>query len=209
MSGYRKEVDNLRSHINTLRAGLVVACIVILLLWRGWNNAPQTLTVDIPPDLSQGVRVTPGAKHPANIFAFTHYIWQQLHRWPNDGRTDYGANIYRLQAYFTPVFSASLTGDMEARSRAGELSNRIRTMRLSMDGAYEARRVDTLSATSWVVWLDEEIEETVNGVSIKCMVVRYPLRVVAFNADPERNPFGLAIAGYQNTPERVGDCPSR
>ena len=41
------------------------------------------------------------------------------------------------------------------------------------------------------------------GETIKNTAVHYALRVVRYDVDPERNPFGLALAGFATTPERL------
>jgi len=33
--------------------------------------------------------------------------------------------------------------------------------------------------------------------------VRYPIKVVRLDIDPERNPFGLALDCYDGTPQRI------
>ena len=38
---------------------------------------------------------------------------------------------------------------------------------------------------------------------MKRVVVRYPLRVVRFDLDPERNKWGLALDCYQGTPQKI------
>ncbi|EAN5736395.1 DUF2895 family protein, partial [Salmonella enterica] len=38
---------------------------------------------------------------------------------------------------------------------------------------------------------------------VKRALTRYPLRVVKWEGDPERNPFGLALDCYAGTPQRL------
>jgi len=45
----------------------------------------------------------------------------------------------------------------------------------------------------WHVTLDTEITETMLGQPVKHSYVRYPLRVVRYRFDPEKNPYGLAL----------------
>ena len=40
---------------------------------------------------------------------------------------------------------------------------------------------------------DAEIDETVRGVPVKKVAIRYPLVVTRFEVDPEANPWGLAL----------------
>jgi len=57
------------------------------------------------------------------------------------------------------------------------------------------------------VWLDFNIQEFVRGMEVKNIKIRYPIRVVRFNVDPERNPWGLALDGFGGDgPRRLTDA---
>ena len=49
-----------------------------------------------------GAKLRAGEVPPPNVYAFAHYIWQQVNHWGRDGDKDYGAAIFRMQAYITP-----------------------------------------------------------------------------------------------------------
>ena len=184
---YRKEIDNVRAHIRSLRAVIGLQALAIALLWWGWHQAPRAIRVFHPPDLP-----------PATVYAFAHYLFQQLNRWPQDGEQDYGRQIYRLAAYLTPRYRAELLADLDLRGRRGELSYRQRGVQEVPGHGYAEQRVEVLGNDAWVVWLDLEIAETVRGMTVKTTVVRYPLRVVRHAVDPEANPWGLAISSDES-----------
>ena len=46
------------------------------------------------------------------------------------------------------------------------------------------------------MWLDLELSESVKGMTVKRAAIRYPLRVVSLDVDPEANPWGLALDGF-------------
>jgi integrating conjugative element protein (TIGR03746 family) len=169
--------------------------------------------VHIPPDLRAGSTQPVHEVPQPNVYAFAYYIWQQLNRWPEEGSEDYGRNIFRLAAYVTPAFRAQLTRDMEQRGRRGELTRRVRMVREAPGAGFETRRVEVVEdGQSWVVWLDLDIVESVRGMDVKQTQVRYPLRVVRYDVDREKNPWGLALAGFASAPERIeprneGDRP--
>ena len=200
---YRKELDSARSHINTLRGVIGVMALVALGLWFGWQQAPDRLTVHIPPELRTGGVLEAGEVHPASVYTFAFYIWQQLHRWPEDGRADYPDNLWSLQAFLTPRFQQTLEADREQRERRGELRDRSRFIR-EIDGLrYTPDRVQATGDGTWTVWLDVEVEERIDGERVKQVFIRYPLRVVAYDIDPESNPWGLALAGFVQDPYRI------
>ena len=206
MQRYRYEIDNVRSHLRSLRAVIALQLLFIVALWIGWMRMPSTITVHIPPDLRSGSVLALNEVPPANVYAFAFYIFQQLNRWPENGAEDYGKAIFRIAAYLTPEFRNQLIADMEAKGKRGELAHRVRSLQAIVDHGYEERRVDVLSKDVWVVWLDLELDESVKGMTIKHTRIRYPLRVVRYAVDAEANPWGLALDGFAaEGPKRLGN----
>lgn len=193
---YRREIDNVRAHVNTLRGVIALLAVLLLLLWYGWDHAPAYLRIHIPPDIRSGAVMAVNEVPPANVYAFAYYIFQQLNHWPDDGEKDYGAAIFRLSPYLTPRYRARLKSDLELRGRRGELAYRRRGIQELPGHGYEERRVDILDKNTWVVWLDLSVSEWVQGMTVKQTAIRYPLRVVRYDVDPELNPWGLALDGF-------------
>jgi len=203
MRRYRYEIDNVRAHLRSLWVVIGLQLLVILALWFGWSQAPKTLTVHIPPDLRSGAVLTVGEVPPANVYAFAIYIFQQLNRWPEDGAQDYGKAIFRVSPYLTPRYRADLIADMDLKGRQGELAYRVRGVQEVPGHSFEEKRVDVLSKGIWVVWLDLDLYESVKGMTVKRTDIRYPIRVVHQDIDPEVNPWGLALDGF------AGEGPRR
>lgn len=203
MFRYQKLADDQRAHIGTLRGVIGLQLLVIGGLWYGWENAPQHITVHIPPDLRAGVAQGIQAIPDYNVYVFAHYIFQQLHRWPENGAVDFGQRLYALSAYLTPAYRSQLLATLEARGQGGELAERVRALQLLPGHGYDPSRVRILSPDTWIVQLDLELIETVRGLTVKNPLIRYPLRVVRYAVDPERNPWGLALDGYGEPPQRI------
>jgi len=207
MRRYRYEIDNVRAHLRSLWAVIAIQAAMIGGLWFGWSQAPERLTVHIPPDLRSGAVLAVDEVPPANVYAFAFYIFQQLNRWPEDGAADYGRAIFRVSPYLTPRYRADLLAELEQKGRQGELAYRVRGMQAIPGHGYEERRVDVVSGGVWIVWLDLDLLETVKGMTIKRTAIRYPLRVVRFAVDPEANPWGLALDGFgADGPRRLTDA---
>ncbi len=203
MTRYRDQSSSQQAHITTLRGVVGFQCLVIIGLWLGWSHAREAMRVHIPPDLRNGVSLAFDEINPANVYGFASYIFQQANYWQTDGSKDYPQQLSALAAYFTPHYLSTLNSEMELRSKHGELLGRTRTIQALPGSAYEQRRVDILDDHSWLVWLDFQIIESVRGMEIKNVKIRYPIRVVRFAVDPEHNPWGLALDGYS------GDGPRR
>ena len=200
---YRDENSTLKSHINSLRIVIGFQLLLIVGLWYGLHQSRNDIRLHIPPDLRSGAILKPDEVPPPNVYAFAHYIFQQLNHWEENGETDYGKQVFRMAAYLTPEFRQFLTHDLELRGKRGELSGRVRGIQLIPGHGYEERRVDVLDRNTWLVWLDFRIEETVRGMDVKSLDIRYPIRVVRYDVDPEINPWGLALDGFG------GDGPRR
>lgn len=196
MRKYRHEIDNVRAHVRSLWIFIGIELGTILVLGFTLLRAPDDIVVHIPPDLRSGATLRPDEPTPANVYAFTFYIFQQLNRWPENGAEDYGKAIYSLAAYLTPKFRSELQKELELKGRRGELINRVRSIHERPGHGYENAKVIIESETSWIVNIDVELHESVKGMSIKHTLIRYPLRVVKFAVDPETNPWRLALDGF-------------
>lgn len=181
-------------HIKTLRWLVLVLLIALAVLW--WRNIvlQDARRLYIPPDLTHGL-VTDLQNVPEPlVYTFAYHIFQQLHRWPEDGEKDYPQKIYALQAFLTPICRRMLEQDMNEKYRLGELRQRARALQEVFGQSYTPDRVIKLSPGTWLTWLDVEISEWINDHPVKDVTLRYPLRVVRFDVDRELNPWGLALA---------------
>ncbi len=206
MSRFRNKVDAQQAHIFSLRMAVLVLALLCTGLFYGWQAAPRELTIHVPPDLRTGSTRKWWDVPPENIYAFALYIFGQLNRWPTDGEVDYRRAIYALQPYLTPACKTFLDGDFEYRKVAGELHGRVRGVYEVLGRGYSDDpdlRVKQLDAHSWKVQLDLNADEYYAAEPVKRVVVRYPLRVVRFDVDPEHNKWGLALDCYEDTPQKL------
>ena len=206
MSRFKNEVAHLQEHVRTLRIAGAALVMLVILLGLGWCSAPRDLTIHVPPDLRSGSVRKWWEVPPESVYAFAFYIFQQLHRWPTDGETDYARNIRALSAYLTPTCKTFLEQDYTLKREGGELHQRVRGLyEIPGRGYGDAPefRVQTISAREWIATLDVSADEYFGGEQVKRALVRYPIKVVRFDVDPERNPYGLALDCFARPPERI------
>lgn len=206
MSRFKNEVQHLQSHVKTLRIAVLVVLLLALFMGFGWLRSPKNLMIHVPPDLRSGSTRLWWDVPPESVYTFGFYIFQQVNRWPTDGEVDYDRNIFALSAYLTPACHAFLKNDYRIRRDNGELRKRVR-------GIYEipgrgygddpTTRVRVISGNEWLVTLDVAADEYFGSEQVKRALVRYPIRVVRMDVDPERNPFGLALDCYDAAPQRI------
>ena len=203
MTKYDNLLAGKNQTIRALWAALAIAVTMGLLMGAGWMTAPQTLRVHVPPDLSNGAVLNRGEIRKGNIYSFAFYIWQQLNRWEKSGVTDYEDKIHMLQAYLTPSCFQDRLDDFEIRKARHELDRRERSIWEIPGRGFNKERVYVEGPDSWVVYLDMHINETMLGETIKERFVNYPIRVVRYNIDPEKNAWGLALDCLADTPRVI------
>ena len=202
MARLKKALDGRDSHILTLRILIGILAIALLYSIAGWKSAPEHIKIDIPPDLRSGSTRGIQERHPFNVYAFGYYIFQQMNNWPVEGVEDYKKQINRLSCYITPRFKGELERDYEQRLKRHEL-NRTRALQEMPDRPYTDKRVYVESGDSWVAFYDVNIKETFRSEIVKDIFVRYPVRIVRWDVDPECNLWGLALDGFYKNPKRL------
>ncbi|HXR89929.1 MAG TPA: TIGR03746 family integrating conjugative element protein [Steroidobacteraceae bacterium] len=206
MSRFRNEVARLEAHVKSLKLCAAALFGATLLCGLGWWHAPRDLTIHIPPDLRSGSVRKWWDIPPEDVYAFALYVFQALNRWPSNGETDYPRNIYTLSPYLTPECQRYLKQDSTWRAEHNELRDRMRGVFEIAGRGYgddSTRRVRVLSRNDWIVTLDLDVDEYYRGDLVKRAFVRYPIRVVRYDVDPQHNPWGLALDCFAGSPERI------
>lgn len=208
---YRSMIDVQAAHIASLRVVIILLLGGCGFMWWGWAAAPNQITVHVPPDLRTAAAFNVNDIPPENVYIFAEYIFQQLQRWETDGNADYPRNIHRLQAFLTPEYHDYLLADYRQRFSSGQLKV-SRALQPLVGVPYTPEKVQVIVPRSeWVVFIDSNIVEWVGGMQTKNTNIRFPLRVVRFDVDREKNQWGLALAGYPNGlfPESLDDLRKR
>ncbi|MFZ7310960.1 PFL_4703 family integrating conjugative element protein [Comamonas jiangduensis] len=175
------------------------------------GRQPKEIDVHFAPHIQAGdsVQVRNGESDiaPVNVYGFAYYIFQQINRWQRDGFEDYGKQIFLFQSYITPACQAQLNNDMQDRAKKGELTSRTRFVTEIPGFGFSDQRVIAEGTNAWTVKLDLQLQESFKGQQIKDVFIRYPVRVVRYDVDREKNPWKLAIDCYgDNRPERLNSA---
>lgn len=208
MSRFKNALNARDAHIWTLRGSCLLLTLLCLVLAAGWINAPRNLTLHLPPDLRSGSTRPWWEVPPSTVYSFTFYAFQQLNSWPKDGEEDFPARIHALSPYLTPACKSWLEEDARKRSFSGELRERVRGIYEIPGRGYSNDRVDIIDRDNWVVRLDLAVDEYYHDEPVKRVLVRYPLKVVRWDTNPELNPFGLALDCLAGVPQRLEAAPA-
>lgn len=189
---------------------LSLACSALfclnLALLIGWYHAQQTVRVYIPPHIpASGLSQTANTVPASTVYGFAFYIWQRVNYWSDDGKIDYPHAIDALTPFLTPKFKQVLWQDYQDRQTHGELHDRIRHLQGANGTAFDSTAVETLGKDTWLVHLPMRLSEymNMNGNAVKDVVLNYTLRVVRYDVSAQHNPWGLALDGFVENPERV------
>ncbi|WJV54860.1 TIGR03746 family integrating conjugative element protein [Prodigiosinella aquatilis] len=207
MSRFRNAVSARDNHIFTLRMVCAMLFVAMVTTSTGWMLAPRNLTIHNPPDLRSGSTKKWWEVPPSTVYSFAFYIFQQLNAWPKNGEVDYPAKIAQMSPYLTPACQDFLNKDAEFRTNSGELKDRVRVVYEIPKRGYSSKSVEIKSEDEWVARLDLVADEYYHTEPVKRAMVRYPIKVIRWEGDPERNPFGLAMDCYGGVPQRLEAIP--
>lgn len=192
-SRFRSALAGRDAHIRSLRAALVLMSGVALVSAWGWHQAGQDFTIHNPPDLSSGSSRPWWEVPKPNVYDFAVNIFGLMNRWSSDGAKNYRENLHRYSYYFTPTCTKALEDDYQTKRAKGELTGRERSLSPIPGYGYRDWRVTQHSRDSWTVKADLELKEYVDSTLVKHNFIRWPLRVVRYDVDVEKNPWKLAI----------------
>jgi integrating conjugative element protein (TIGR03746 family) len=201
VSQYDNLVHSKEAMIRLLYGVVALLAMLLLVALLGWSRAPDNIRLHYPPDLSRGAVQNLGDIPKVTIYTFAYYIFQQLYRWPTDGRADYYDRIHTLRNYLTPACYEDRLADHDARQR--NIAGRQRSVWEIPGRGFSNQRVQVTSATSWLVGLDLHIRETYRGERVKDRLIHFPVKIVAYDVDPETNPWGLAIDCLADAPRAI------
>ena len=209
MSNYKNVLADKEKTIQNLMKVIYVIGAICAMSIYGWIQAPRDLNIHIPPDLRAGSSRAWWEVPQSTVYSFGFYVFQQINRWPTNGREDYSRNIQALSPYLTPSCQKFLEKDYAERDSYGELNERVRGVYEIPGRGFNNKRVEILSRDSWIVTLDLAVDEYYGeGDQVKRTMTRFPLHIVRMDVDAEQNPFGLALDCYADIPKRLEAIPS-
>lgn len=196
--------DETRDHIKTLRAvGFSLAGLFCVTAY-GLYRIPDTILLYQTPNLESGSTRTINDVPAYSVYGFGLYVMQQIFN-TNDISDGLQKNIIAYRNYLTPEFAQELETmiklDLKKSIATRGVSQEVREM---VGARFDDKKVFKLSASKWVVYLDLQFVNRVNGQKTKDILARYPIVVEKADFDPAKNPTGLRITGFYGEPTRIG-----
>lgn len=204
--GYVNTAHTVMAINRSLLLANIILGLVCIALAVGLAQSREWITVYIPPDTAQGGFQTAGAPGPSTVYGFAGQVLQHLNHWPTDGEQDCAAAIKRQTPYLTTGFRHQLLEDCtRLRNRAGlnELRGRARALHPAPERLYSPERVQRLSDGVWSVAIEYRLVESIAASPIKDAVIRYEVRAVRADVNPDGNKWGLQLDGWIRDPVRI------
>ncbi len=107
--------------------------------------------------------------------------------------------------YLSPEFAQELQTMIKLELKKSIATRGVSQEVREMAGArYDDKKVFKLSPSKWVVYLDLQTVNRVNGQKTKDVLARFPLVIEKADFNPVTNPTGLRITGFYGEPSRIG-----
>ena len=203
---FQNALENARLAIQLLLLALGLLFISNVFLIMGWHSAQEKIEVHLPPQIPiDGLTLQANSYPSASIYSFAFYIWQSINNWPTDGAKDYKQTIQQFSPFLTPSFKSFLIRDYNNRFNEGEIQDRQRTLQGIDGSAFSISDVENIGHDTWLVHLHLRLTEhmNINGNQVKDTAIDYVLRVVRYQTDAKSNPWGLALDGFAQDPQRL------
>ncbi len=181
--------------------GLIIICLLLIIVVISISSN-KVHRISIPPELRFGAVVETGTISKFEVWSFAGYITQQMYLWRSNGVIDFDNNIKRLSAFGTPEYRDYLLKQYTNLNGLGELAHRERSLQLIE--AY-ADKNTIWRGNYWLVGIDYRLQEHISNKRFKDFNVRFFIKVVTRNIDPENNPWGLQIDAPDTEPTRLKD----
>ena len=68
---------------------------------------------------------------------------------------------------------------------------------------YDDSKVNALASNVWRVNVDLKIREWYRGMKVKEVDLAFPIRVVRYDINRQLNPWGMALDGFIQLPQRI------
>ena len=204
MSRAKNELDFTKQKMKMWRGFTLFLGVLLFFGLMVHQSKINEFTLYIPPDLTAGKIQSIHEVPNPSVYTFATYIYQQINRWEKDGQENFRANIEGLRFFLTPRYYQQLHDEYTRKLKLGELQGRTRGISEMVGHTYTDDKVIVLAKNrAWEVNIDLKVQEWFRGMEVKNVDIRFPLKVVRFDIDKERNPWGLALDGYVTRPKRI------
>lgn len=176
--------------------------LVIAILIGGLILAFTVRKIWVAPDLSTGQMITTNSPYRAYPYTFAFRLISVLWNWSEDGAKEYPVLINSAGVYADDGLIREFRKELSELKGRGVLNGRTRQVKEIIPPNPSAM-VKPLSANKFVVYVDLEIIDKLNGSVVSVRRERFSYSVSVTGESNDVNPYGLKITGYYQPPEKL------
>lgn len=197
---FTNQVQNMNMQVVVLTFIIVSLIGFIFVQQNSIDIAKEEVLIRIETNLRAGTVRKAWEVPNSFVYGFGLTIVQKINTWNENGSKEYSKNIVSLQNYITPSCRSILNADFKKKKISGQLQGRQRIVTELAGIGFTESNARLVRRGVWHVDLSLKVREYIGNQLIKEKDVFWPLKVVEFNVDAEKNPQGLAIdCFYQKT----------
>ncbi|TVN03481.1 DUF2895 family protein [Vibrio cholerae] len=177
--------------------------VVLVVLIIGLIIAFSVRRIWVSPDLSSGQMITVNSPYRAYPYTFTYRFISVLWNWSEDGAKEYPILIKSAsESYAEEGMVNELRKELADLKSRGVLNGRTRQVKEIIPRDPSAM-VKSLSSDKFVVFVDLEIVDKLNGSVVSVRRERFSYTVAVTGESPDVNQYGLKLVSYYRAPEKL------
>lgn len=195
-----ERLDTINSQRQTIRICLLVMALLIGGLIFSFSVRP----IWVAPDLSTGQKISSNSPYRSYPYTFVYRHLDSIWNWSKDGEVEYRFKIKGMKelGYIGTEMISVYEQERKTLSNRQVLEGRTRKVKEIIPNDV-LQMVQPLSGERFVVFMDAEVTDRLNGSVVSIQRRRYSFIVDVNTSDMEKNPYGLIVQGYYRPPELI------
>lgn len=193
-----ERLDTIKSQRQVIRFCLLIMGLLIGGLVFSFSVRP----IWVAPDLSTGQKITANSPYRSYPYTFVYRHLDSIWNWSEDGEKEYRFKIKGMKelGYIGTEMIGVYEKERKTLSNRRVLEGRTRKVKEFIPNNV-LDMVQPLSGERFVVFIDAEVTDRLNGSVVSIQRRRYSFIVDVNTSDMEKNPYGLIVQGYYKPPE--------
>ncbi|HAS8195777.1 TPA: DUF2895 family protein [Vibrio vulnificus] len=178
--------------------------LIVCLLVAGLVFAFSKRVIWVAPDLSTGQEITVNSPYRAYPYSFVYQLLDTMWSWNKSGKSEFPLlTQYAFEMGFLgEELKKELESELETFNNRGVAEGRTRTVKeiIPDDPRRMVMPVPGAAGSKFVVYMDLEVIDRINGNIVSWTYRRYSILVEVNTSNLGSNPYGLKAVRYYRKP---------
>ncbi len=187
--------------------GIIIALVLIIFIAISTNNNlsdNRVFRITIPPKLEFGQVISTSDVDYGQVYRLAGEVMQNLYHWPISGKEDFKKNINKLSALITPEYKQFLLNQYDELDKQNKLDKTRALIPVVSVADYRDDFVTPIdNNTAFLVVIDFRLQTHQENYLIQDATLRYTIKVVIRDVDPNYNPWGWQLDTPPVKPVRI------